>query len=275
VRVVVNADDLGFHPLIDEGIFLGFKRGVVTSSTILACGPAFASASKQALSAKIPIGAHLCLTSHLTPAARPGEVRWLAPGGRFRKNWAELAAAWIAKLIPSSEVVVEFRAQIARIQKAGLTITHLDTHQHLHLLPGVTSLVEVLAAELKVPLRWPTERPTPQWFGHPSAAFKSALLTSLAFLKTPRGIRRIPAYGIFESGRLNERRLLRLIANLPNVDCEIVTHPGFNPEQVPQDPTWKYEWEAELEAVTSPRVRAAFESREISLVSYKELAAEP
>ena len=85
-------------------------------------------------------------------------MRWLAPGGRFRRNWAELSAAWLGRLIPPEEVVLEFRAQVARVRELGADIDHLDTHQHLHLLPNMTSIVEVLAAELGVPVRWPQER---------------------------------------------------------------------------------------------------------------------
>lgn len=273
IRLVINADDLGLHPRIDEGIFTAHADGVVTSATLLSTGPSAHDAVRRARAQRLPLGLHLCLTTHLTPAANPREVRWLAPGGRFRKNWAELSAAWLARLIPAEEVVLEFRAQAQRAKDLGAHIDHLDTHQHLHLLPNMTSIVEVLAAELGVPLRWPKERPSPRWFVHPGAGAKSLILGSLSRLKQPRGITRVPAVGIFESGRLNERRLIRLINALGPGDHEIVTHPGLAPDSVPQDPEWKYGWETELSAVLSPRVRNALMARDIRLVSYHDLRA--
>lgn len=271
IRLVINADDLGLHPRIDEGIFAAHTDGVVTSATVLATGPTAAEAIRRAGQSKLALGLHLCLTTHLTPAAPAREVRWLAPGGRFRRDWAELSAAWLSRLIPHEEVINEFRAQVRRVRELGADIDHLDTHQHLHLLPGMTSIVEVLAAELGVPVRWPSERPNAHWLVHPRAAFKSALLGTLSRVKQPRGIKRVPAVGIFESGRLTEKRLLRLLTKLRDGDNEIVTHPGLDPGAVPQDPSWRYDWEQELAAVLSPRVRDAIARHNIELVTYRQL----
>ena len=272
IRLVINADDLGLHPRIDEGIFAAHTDGVVTSATVLATGPTAAEAIRRAAQTKLGLGLHLCLTTHLTPAAPARDVRWLAPGGRFRRNWAELSAAWLGRLIPAEEIVTEFRAQVHRARELGADLDHLDTHQHLHLLPGMTSIVEVLAAELGLPMRWPSERPNAHWLVHPRSAMKSALLGTLSRLKESRGVTRVRALGVFESGRLNERRLLRLVSKLPDGDTEIVTHPGLEPGVVPQDPHWSYQWEQELAAVLSPRVRDAIAARGIQLVNYRQLS---
>jgi predicted glycoside hydrolase/deacetylase ChbG (UPF0249 family) len=271
IRLVINADDLGLHPRIDDGIFTAHADGVVTSATLLATGPVAHEAVRRARLQKLPLGLHLCLTTHLSPAAEPRNVRWLAPGGRFRKNWAEFSAAWLSRLIPPEEIVLEFREQVQRARELGANIDHLDTHQHLHLLPGMTSLVEVLAAELGVPLRWPSERPSARWLVHPGAAAKTAALTTLAWAKQARGVQRVQAWGVFESGRMNERRLIRLIGKLGPGDHEILTHPGLAPGVVTQDPSWKYEWETELAAVLSPRVKNAIAAKGARLVSYAEL----
>ena len=273
IRLVISADDLGLNPRLDEGILAAHTGGVVTSASLLATGPFAREAVRRAVQQRLPMGLHLCLTSHLSPAARPQDVRWLAPGGRFPKNWARLSAAWLARLIPPEEIVLELRAQVQRARDLGAQIDHLDTHQHLHLLPGMTSIVEVLAAELGVAMRWPKERPTGRWLLHPGSAAKSAVLSTLGAMKEQRGITRVPAIGIFESGRLTEKRLLRLIAGLGEGDHEIVTHPGLDPGVVAQDPSWSYGWKDDLAAVLSPRVKAAIADRGVKLVSYAELKA--
>jgi predicted glycoside hydrolase/deacetylase ChbG (UPF0249 family) len=273
IRLVINADDLGLHPKLDEGILHAHGEGVVTSATVLATGPTAAHAIGRANAQQLPLGLHLCLTTHLAPASRPQDVRWLAPGGRFRKNWAELSLAFLSRLIPAEEVALEFRAQVARARALGATIDHLDTHQHLHVLPGMTALVEALAEELGLPMRWPTERPTSRWLAHPRSALKSTLLGSLAAAQRPRSVLRVPAIGVFESGRLNERRLLRLLAEVPQGNSELVTHPGLSPGIVKHDPHWQYQWEAELAAVLSPRVKEEIARRGIVLCSYAQLSA--
>lgn len=271
IRLIINADDLGLHHRIDEGIFAAHTDGVVTSATLLSVGPTAAEAVRRAERTSIGLGLHLCLTTHLTPAANPRDVRWLAPGGRFRGDWAELSAAWLGRLIPHEEVLVEFHAQVRRARELGAKIDHLDTHQHLHLLPGLTTIVESVAAELNVPVRWPRERPTAHWLVHPMSAMKSTLLGTLSRGRSPGPVTRVKALGIFESGRLTERRLLRLIAGLKDGDTEIVTHPGFDPGRVPEDPRWSYGWEVELAALLSPRVREAIARRGIELITYGQL----
>lgn len=272
MKLVINADDLGLHPRIDEGIFAAHTDGVVTSATVLVTGPTAADAIRRAVTAKLGLGLHLCLTTHLNPAAPARDVRWLAPGGRFRRNWAELSAAWLSGLIPPDEILTEFRAQVQRAKTLGAQVDHLDTHQHLHLLPGISAIVESLAAELHLPMRWPLESPTLHWLAHPRSALKSALLGGLARFSAAPTVQRVPALGVFESGRLTERRLLRLIENLEDGEHEIVCHPGLKPGVIAQDPDWSYQWENELGAVLSPRVRDAIAARGIELVTYRQLA---
>ena len=40
-RLIVNADDFGLHPLINEGILESHQKGIVTSTSLLASGEAF------------------------------------------------------------------------------------------------------------------------------------------------------------------------------------------------------------------------------------------
>jgi predicted glycoside hydrolase/deacetylase ChbG (UPF0249 family) len=268
-QLIVNADDLGLHPRIDQGIFEAARKGIVTSASVLASGRTAAAAIEQSNHIGLGLGLHLCLTSHLTPCARPHDVRWLAPGGRFRRDWAELSTAWMTGLVPTAEIEHEFRAQYAVAQSLGAPIDHLDTHQHLHLLPGITAIVEGLAIEWNLPLRWPQETPQLRWLAHPASAAKSLLLSTLAGFKAPSSARRVAAIGVHESGRLTEQRLLRLLRTMPHrAVTELTCHPGFEPGSVAEDPTWRYQWEAELAALTSPSVKAELISHDLALTTY-------
>ncbi len=273
IRLVINADDLGLHPKIDEGIFQAADAGVLTSATVLVTGRTAPTAVEQAKVHGLGLGVQLALTSHLNPAAPPRDVRWLAPGGRFRANWAEFAAAWLGRLVPTEEVELELRAQVQRARELGMHVDHLDTHQHLALLPGMTALVEKLAVELNLPMRWPVVRPRLRWLAHPRSTAKTLLLNTLGAAKGAPQARRIQSYGVHESGRLTETRLLRIIRTLPQGEFEILAHPGFHPGVVPEDPTWRYDWEAELAALTSPAVRDALAEQQIELCRFSDFTA--
>ena len=272
IRLVINADDLGLHPRIDDGIFQAAEAGVLTSATVLVTGTTAPTAVEQAKVYGLGLGVHLCLTSHLSPAAAPRDVRWVAPGGRFRANWAEFSAAWLSRLRPADEVALELRAQVQRARELGVDVDHLDTHQHLLLLPGMTAIVEKLALELNLPLRWPVAPPRLNWLAHPRSTAKTMLLNALGAAKPAAQARRIQSYGVHESGRLTEARLLRLIEQLPDGPAEIISHPGLNPGVIAEDPEWRYDWEAELAALTSPKVADAIERRGIELCTFSDLA---
>ncbi|NNC14120.1 ChbG/HpnK family deacetylase [Corallococcus exiguus] len=272
-RLIVNADDLGLHPSLDAGILKAHREGIVTSATLLAMGPSAAEAVGLAKAQGLAVGVHLALSTRL-PCAAPAEaVRTVAPGGRLRGNWAEFAKAWVTGRVRREELERELSAQLARARELGAKVDHLDGHQHLHLLPGVRSVVEGIAAREGLPLRWPDALPRASWLRAPGPAVKTTVLAVLA-RTAPRarpGVRRVSAGGVFEAGRLDESALLSVLDSLPAGDFELGCHPGEGAPHVPEDPAWTYGWEAELAALTSPRVKAKLVERGITLANYGEL----
>ncbi len=273
IRLVVNADDLGLHPAIDAGILRAHRDGIVTSATVLVTGRTAEAAVRQASAQGLSLGVHLCFSTRLPPALPASEVPSLAPDGRFRASWTEVAWAWLRGEVRVEDVSREVRAQIRRARGLGMEPDHLDGHQHLHLLPGFAEVVTDVAREERLPVRWPGERPTLEWLWRPGPALKSGLLSALGLRALDRTFQRIRGIGLFEAGALDEAALLRLVAALPPGDHELGCHPGEDPGTVPEDPGWRYGWTSELAALCSPRVRAALRSRSVELIDYRILSA--
>jgi chitin disaccharide deacetylase len=271
-RLIVNADDLGLHPALDAGILRAHREGIVTSATVLAMGPSAPEAIGQARAQGLALGVHLALSTRLPCAAPAVEVPSVAPGGRLRAGWADFARAWLTGRVRREEVVQELAAQLERARELGADVDHLDAHQHLHLLPGLRGCVEALARREGLPVRWPDRLPSAAWLQAPGPALKTLLLTVLARTapRPPPGVRRVSAGGVFEAGRLDEAALLRLLDTLPEGDFEVGCHPGEGAPHVPEDPAWTYGWQAELAALTSPRVKARLQERGIALTTYAE-----
>lgn len=274
-RLIVNADDLGLHPSLDAGILRAHREGIVTSATLLVRGPGAPEAVRRAKAQGLALGVHLALSTRLACAAPAAEVPTVAPGGRLRAGWADFARAWLTGHIRRVEVERELEAQLARARELGADVDHLDAHQHLHLLPGIRPLVETLARREGLPVRWPDRLPRLSWRRAPGPALKTLLLTALARAapRPPPGVRRVSAGGVFEAGRLDEPTLLALVEALPEGDFEVGCHPGEGTPHVPEDPTWRYGWQAELEALTSPRVQARLRERGVRLATYGSLRA--
>src|SRR5262245_218996 len=268
IRLVVNADDLGLHPRIDAGILRAHREGIVTSATVLATGGSAHQAIPAARSQGLALGVHLCLTTRLPPAAPAVEVKSLAPDGRFRPGWFDVVTAWISGRIRSQEVEREFRAQIDRARELGAQPDHLDGHQHLHLLPGISRIVIAIAREQRLPIRWPIASPNESWLSHPGAALKTGLIAALSLAAQRNGASGLPGLGPFEAGRLDEERLLAILQRLGDGDYEIGCHPGEEVGTVAAEPSWRYGWDQELEALCSPKARAIVDARHIQLTSY-------
>lgn len=269
-RLIVNADDLGLHPSLDRGILRAHREGIVTSATVLVMGPSAPEAISQAREQRLAMGVHLALSTQLPCAAPAHEVPTVAPDGRLRASWADFARAFLTGKVRRAEVARELEAQLARARELGAEVDHLDAHQHLHLLPGIRPLVEALARREGLPVRWPDRLPRPSWRRAPGPALKTLILTALARTapRAPLGVKRVSAGGVFEAGRLDERTLLALLDSLPEGVFEVGCHPGEGTPHVPEDPAWTYGWQAELDALTSPRVKSRLQERGIALTTY-------
>jgi predicted glycoside hydrolase/deacetylase ChbG (UPF0249 family) len=271
IQLIVNADDLGLHPAIDEGIFRAHKDGIVTSTTVLVTSRNAQAAAPRAKEEGLAIGVHLCLSTSFPPAAPADEVPTVAPGGRFRSRWTDFVADAALGRVRWPEVDRELRAQVARARELGIEPDHLDGHQHLHVLPGASAIVAQIARDEGLPLRWPAERPRAAWLRRPGSAAKAALLSSLALPRRPRGVATARGLGAFETNHLDEEALLGVVASLSDGIYDLCAHPGLTPDSIPEDPTWREGRETELNALCSSRVKARIRERGISLTTYASL----
>lgn len=135
--VVVNADDFGLSPGVNEGILHAHEHGLVTSTSLMVRRPAAAAATSAARSRPLlSIGLHLDL----------GE--WVYRNGR----WS--VAYEVADLQDAAAVERAVDEQLERFRSlVGRNPTHLDSHQHVHREEPVASVMRALALELGVPLR--------------------------------------------------------------------------------------------------------------------------
>ena len=157
--LVVNGDDFGLTPGVNAGILAGHADGILTSASLFANAPETDAAI--AIAHRTPtlgVGCHLTLVDG-TPLLPPAHIPTLAPDGQFRPTWSGfLAAAW-RRQVDFTEVERELEAQIDRIRAAGIAVTHLDGHKHVHAYPPVFDIVARLARRFGIPaVRVPWER---------------------------------------------------------------------------------------------------------------------
>jgi hopanoid biosynthesis associated protein HpnK len=284
--LIVNADDFGYTSGVNRAILEAHSRGVVTSATLMANGPAFAEAVRLAGTVpKLSIGCHVVLTDG-EPVLGAERLPSLTSTALFRDGMVAFAARAIAGSIDGDEIAAEASAQIRKLQSAGIAVSHIDTHKHTHLFPKILRPLLGAAADCgvravrnpfgpRLPLRsshllarpglW-TRYAEVRILGGFAGKFRAAV--DREGFTTPDG-----TLGIVVTGALDETLFYAIARSIPEGTWEFVCHPGYNDADLQAGKTRLRESrETELRVLTLPAAREVFAQQGIELISYRELA---
>jgi predicted glycoside hydrolase/deacetylase ChbG (UPF0249 family) len=238
-RLIINADDFGLTSGINRAILQLHRAGVLSSATLMANGPAFAEAVTLSSTApNLGVGCHIVFVDG-TPISPPETIpTLLGPDGRsFRPALLDFVRAVLSRKISAAELAREAEAQIQKLQQAGIDVTHIDTHKHIHVFPFVTGVVADSAARCGVgALRNPFE---PAWS---SGLARAPLLRRMQMIILNRfqpafnlitleikkkALIPVGTIGIAATGTLTAETLRRTLNALPSSGTyELCCHPG-------------------------------------------------
>lgn len=279
-RVIINADDFGIHTEVNQAVIEAHQKGILTSTSLLATGPAFDEAVSLAKQCpKLGIGIHLCLVGSLVPVLSASEVPSLVTEqGVLPAGYGEVMKRIFEGKYNYEQVYQELDAQMSRIMATGLPITHVDSHQHLHVLPQIWPIVQTLMKKYHLHrLRIPREEYTfKALMANPVRALGRDGLTYLS-QRAMNDVRRLHFttsdyfWGMADGGNMNQTNLKYIISRLPFGVHEIMMHPGRNTPILSQCFSWGYHWEDEFQALLSPSMREYLQEREIELIHYGDL----
>lgn len=145
-KLIINADDLGISPEVNAKIEECINMGVITSSTLMANAPAFDDGVRIAKQYhQISIGVHLNIIEFapLTNIDVFKKYGVVGEDGNFIEG--AIYCVRIDKELKQA-IFEEWDAQITKIQLAGITPTHCDSHQHTH---TIQALLEPLCKVMK------------------------------------------------------------------------------------------------------------------------------
>jgi predicted glycoside hydrolase/deacetylase ChbG (UPF0249 family) len=251
-RLIVNADDYGRTPGVNEGTLEAYVMGIVTSATVMVLEPAAEEGIRLAgaVAPGLALGLHFAVTGGGNSASSPASLPTLAPGGRFVRNVEDLPGR-----LPEGEIRRELEAQIGLFEKmAGKPPSHIDSHHHSALHVSIHPVFADVAAEHGLPVRASN--------GRAAAQLKQA------------GVR-VPDYFIesfFGSGATAAN--LRLLLNhLRDGTSELMCHPGHSDEALVSGSSYAKEREQEVAALCDPSIREVLTASGIELVTFRELSA--
>jgi len=260
------------------------RNGIVTSSTLMACGARFDQAVELARQVpRLSVGCHVVLVDG-SPTLKAEQVSSLtaAKGAppSFRESLMSFAFLAAAGRLDQGQIEQEVAAQIQKLQAVGIAVSHLDSHKHTHMFPVVLKGMLGAAKNCGVrAIRNPFEPLVFAKVGSWKRQFQLKILQryragfreelARADMVTPDG-----CVGIAATGGLTLEAFQVLIEKLPEGTWEFVSHPGYVDLELGEVRTrLRTSRQKELAILTSEAAKESLQRAQIELISYRDLAA--
>lgn len=285
-NLIVNADDFGWTPGVNRGIVEAFRNGIVTSTSLLANGGAFAEAVELFRAGPgMSVGVHLNLSDGAPVADRETVTTLLNNKGEFAGGPESLLLRRARGGLLLGEVEREWDAQIQKVRDAEIEPTHLDGHKHVHMLPGLFEVALRLAKQhgvgaIRVSLEESSLRAALSAGGKQRGGVVMKQGVQARGLKLLAGDAREQAEragiatadyfcGIAQTGELTREGVEQFLKSLPQGTTELMCHPGYVDEELQKTATrLQGSRGTELEILTDTRIRNLVASQGIRLIDY-------
>ena len=279
LKLLVNADDFGLSEKTNEGIEYAHRNGILTSASLMANGAAFEHA--VAICRQVPsldVGIHLTLVEERPLLAALAVPSLVDAKGRFPRHATVFTKQYFLGRLSLTEIRAELEAQIRKVLKHGIHISHLDSHQHVHMLPQILKIAVSLAKEYDIPfIRFPGEKLCSYMVQGPGAISRVLQLLGLRFfcaLGDRSPLSRTDRFaGFFFGGKMTRKNLREVIEHLPQDGVyELMCHPGLA-DPLSNYSHWGYDPSGECAALVDQETRSLLNLRGIQLVNFMDLAA--
>ena len=236
-RIILNADDFGLAPGINQSIVELNRAGALTSATLMATAAYTAPAAAETTATSgLSIGCHIVLVDGRPAVPRASIPALALASGSFRPSLGSFVRDLMLGRIPESQIEDEATAQIRHLQSLGVRIAHLDTHKHTHIFPRV--LRPLLRAALGCGVRAIRNPFEPDWALKATRRAPASRQVQIRLLRTQQreflklvkqaGLATSDgAVGVLATGTLNAETLSCLLNAMPNGTWEVVCHPGY------------------------------------------------
>ncbi len=280
-RLIINADDFGLSPQVNEAVEQAHINGVLTSATLMTNMPHFKEA--VIIAKRLPrlgVGVHLNLFQS-KPVSDDLRVRCLVDSaGNFR--YSPRALAFLATFCHEvrKAIKVEMSAQIQRLIDSDLHPTHLDSHKHIHFFPAIYPVVCALAKRFDIPAvrycREPAALSNVPWpLSTPEGKRRATQLRKMAGynrLYDSELFRTEMTYGLTHIGRIDTNFFKAVSLYTTTQTAELMTHPATSDDLADSGKLFKMNRKAELEALCDDRTKKYLHEGGIELIHYGQFS---
>ncbi len=277
IQVILNADDFGRSSDINTAVVRAHREGVLTSASLMVTGDAAIDAVNLARATpSLAVGLHLVMVRGQAALPQKDIPHLVNRQGRFPDDPFDAGLRYFFSRAARLELARELAAQFERFAAAGLPLSHVDSHLHLHVHPSVFGLVLALAEhygargvrlprdDLRLALRHNRQ--------HAGAKIAWAISFALVCgrgesrLRRHRLIAAQQVYGVMQSGQMRQDYVVEVLRSLQKPNAELYFHPSQVPQTEALGPN-----PGDLATLLSPMVRRVIAERNLRLATYPAL----
>jgi len=237
--MIITCDDFGIHPDIDQAILELCSNGKTDAVSVISCGENYDYSIHNLLNHKsaVKIGLHATWVGEqsLLPAHDISSL--VSKNKIFPINFKLFYFKWKFGLIKTKHIKMELEAQILNLLGKVENIDHLDSHQHIHMIPDIFQICIELAEKYNIPrirlvneeierglprlhnpIRWVGEKLMSNWEKTNITKLENS---SVKYTENYFGLRYSGNYHLISN------YLKRLIITERNSDIEINFHPAI------------------------------------------------
>jgi hopanoid biosynthesis associated protein HpnK len=280
--LIVTGDDFGLSSLVNGAIIQAHRQGILTSASLMVNGGGFHEAVALAKeNPQLGVGIHITVVRGTSTLSTRKLFPLVNRNRQFSENPVTAGLRYFFEKKTRPLLQKEMEAQIQKFLSTGLVPSHMDGHLHLHVHPTILEILLRLAQKYSIPaFRLPKEPLAVNLKAdHRNPGLKSFYYLVYRSLCSHAEKRLLPLhilfpdrfFGVLACGHMNEAYLMKIIDSLGPGVTEMGLHPALAlpSELKPWAP--HYEYEKELEALLSPKVRERIQARDIQLANYHSL----
>jgi chitin disaccharide deacetylase len=227
-KLIMNADDFGRCAEVNLAVEQAVRTGLLGGVSVLANGECWEEAvSFLRDHPELSAGVHLNVVEG-RPVSRSRQVRMLTGVEGTFFGLTGLLSRWVLRPAAVSRAVeIEWKAQIKRLIQAGASITHLDSHQHVHAFPPAYRCAVRLCKEYGIPaIRHPREHGDLRVRQASGFALQSSLAIARRMSRSNGLYHNDYFLGFKRAGAYGTTELIDDLRAMPNGVTELALHPS-------------------------------------------------
>jgi chitin disaccharide deacetylase len=281
IRLIVNADDFGASPGVNQAIVRAFRDGVLTSCSLMVGEDAFPEAVRMAKEASgLGVGLHLVAVMGKSVLPSREIPSLVDPEGHFSSDPVKAGLNYFFSTKARKELAREMRAQFERFLASGLRPSHVDSHLHLHFHPVMFDLAVGFCNEFGIRcMRIPEDDPglLARWEGKHADRQQAAARFFRLFTRRMKArleregiVHTRKVFGHFMTGRMTKSYVLHVLDHLSPGDYEMYFHPEDTGENIASTHS-RIQRRLELEILLDSGLKERIRERDIQLIHYGQL----